>query len=255
MSRESIKKEDRKMQKRFFIVLIICMVLGGFTGAAGVRLVDFAKEQSWDFVTFTKELTRNVSFVTRYLLPIVNGVVLPVLFVRYLRHKKEVYVMDGEDEVQYDTIDKKLGLDLLFSGIMFMMNMFLYGTAFYGMMEQNTKSVIFAVDIAVFLGGMICLVFYQKAIVNLVKELNPEKQGSVFDTRFKDKWFASCDEAERQKIGMAAYGTYRIMSGIYGTLSFVLMIAGFFFPIGLMPFVLVSVLWLLQMIIYSVKTK
>ena len=42
---------------------------------------------------------------------------------------------------------------------------------------------------------------FQQKLVDTTKRLNPEKHGSVYDTKFHEKWLASCDEAERAVIG------------------------------------------------------
>jgi len=85
--------------------------------------------------------------------------------------------------------------------------------------------------------------------------LNPEKQGSVYDVKFSKKWFASCDEAEKQKIGEASYATYSIMNLIYEFVAMVFMIVGFFYPIGVLPLTTVCLLWMAQVIIYAIKAR
>ena len=39
----------------------------------------------------------------------------------------------------------------------------------------------------------------------LTRRINPEKQGSVYDTKFFEKWVDSCDESEQRQMGQAAF--------------------------------------------------
>ena len=121
--------------------------------------------------------------------------------------------------------------------------------------SAKMNSPIFLIDLIFFIGSFACIMFYQKTMVNLLKELNPEKQGSVYDTKFHKKWLESCDEAEKQKIGEASYATYSFMNLMFELVSMVLMIVGFFFPIGVLPLTTVCLLWLAQVVFYSVKAR
>ena len=72
----------------------------------------------------------------------------------------------------------------------------------------------------------------QGFVVDLVRRLNPEKQGNVYDVKFRKKWLSSCDEAERQQIGQAAYVSFTV-SNYTGLLVWVAMLViNTLIPIG-----------------------
>lgn len=254
--REENRQEDNKVKGKFVVFMILCMFFGGLVGASSVKLVRYMKEQQWDFEIFGQNLTLLWSLAGRYLLLILDLISFPFMLILFKKHKKEVELWDGEDEARLDAVERKLGIDIGIPNILLLLNMFLYGVGFYGMVYLDKKeSLIFVLDLALLLGGVLFLIFHQKNVVNFVKEMNPEKKGSVFDQRFNKKWFASCDEAERQRIGAVCYAVYSVMNVVYIFFTAVIIMAGFFLPIGILPLTLVGLLWLIQTITYLVKCR
>ena len=254
--REEIRREDKKAGKKFVIILVLSCLAGMAVGAMGVMLINYLSAKEWDFIAFSKVASKLWVEAGSYLLIGVNLLVLPLLCFFFSKHKKELKAWDGEDEAVYECLDKKLSVGMTVSAGLMVFDMMTYGIAFYGAMgSDRLKSMIFFVDLAFFIGSMACIMFYQKALVNLLKELNPEKQGSIYDTKFQKKWLESCDEAEKQKIGEASYATYSFMNILYEIVSMVFMIAGFFFPIGVLPLTIVCLLWMTQIVFYSIKAR
>lgn len=254
--REENRREDKKAGKRFLIITTVSCLGGMLMGAFGMGLVSYLKATAWDFVSFSKLATECWIEAGSYLLICSNIIILPLLWASFSKQKKLLKEWDGENESVYEKIDKKLSLGMTISSALMIFDMLTYGVAFYGLIENiKIKSAIFFIDLIFFIGSTACIMLYQKALVNLLKELNPEKQGSVYDTKFRKKWMESCDEAERQKIGEASYATCSFMNIVYEAVSVIFMIAGFFFPIGVLPITTVCLLWLAQVVFYSVKAS
>ena len=254
--RQENMREDRKRLGRFVLWVCIGGICGFGLGFLGVGVVDYMESEHLDFLSFGSMMTEFWGLAGRYLLILVNCIALPIMWVLFFNHKKEVAGWNGEDEEYIEKVDRKLGIDMAFSAALMIFEMFAYGVGLYGMTsmpDQVTGLVV--MDLLFFVGSLFCIIFYQKCIVNLLKELNPEKQGSVFDRKFSKVWFASCDEAEKQKIGEASYKTYLVMTMIYQVLCMILMVAGFFFPIGMLPFIIVCLLWMVQTVLYSVYCR
>ena len=255
--KEEIRKEDKKAVKKFAVIMTICMLAGGLTGFFGGMLVDYTLNKGWDFISFSQMITELLVTISAYLVIVSNVVVIPLLWFFFGKNRKALMAWDGEDEEVYEKIDKKLSTGMTVAAGMMILNMLTYGVGFYGMIN-NTFGLpvyILIIDLIFFFGSDICIMLYQKAVVNLLKEINPEKQGSVYDFKFQEKWLDSCDEAERQKIGEASYATYSIMNLIYLLVAVVIMIVGFYFPIGVLPITTVCLLWMAQVITYSVKAR
>ena len=81
--------------------------------------------------------------------------------------------------------------------------------------------------------------------------MNPEKKGSVYDLKFKKKWFESCDEAEKEVIYQSSYKTYIFMSKAIGLLLIVTMLSHLFFKTGIMAILVVGVMYLVLVGKYS----
>lgn len=255
--KEEIRKEDKMAGKKFAIIMVLSCLFGGVIGFCGALLVDFTKSNGWDFIVFSEMLAEMWITASMYLLIVVNAILIPLLWFFFYKNRQALKAWDGEDESVYEKIDKKLSTGMTISSGIMVFNMLAYGIGFYGAFNGSEKSnsIIYFIDLIFFIGSIACILFYQKAVVNLLKELNPEKQGSVYDLKFSKKWLASCDEAEKQKIGEASYATYSIMNLIYELVVMVFMIVGFFYPIGVLPLTTVCLLWMAQVIIYAIKAR
>ena len=90
--------------------------------------------------------------------------------------------------------------------------------------------------------------------MDLTRRMNPEKQGSVYDTKFKKKWFESCDEAEQKQIGQAAYKAFNVVSTACPILWLALLVLSYAFDFELlMPTFIVCFIWLLMQVSYCLE--
>ena len=96
------------------------------------------------------------------------------------------------------------------------------------------------------------VLFTQQRVVDLTRRINPEKQGSVYDLRFQKKWLASCDEAERQRIGQAAYSSFLVTSRTAMVVWIVMVLVNLHLPIGPLPVLAALVPWGVGQISYLV---
>ena len=105
------------------------------------------------------------------------------------------------------------------------------------------------------LGGFLVTLYVsavlQQKLVDATKRMNPEKHGSVYDTKFHKKWMESCDEAERAVIGQCAFKAYQAMSMSCLILWAVLGVGGMFFSWGFMPAMTVCIIWGVGQTVYS----
>ena len=105
-----------------------------------------------------------------------------------------------------------------------------------------------------FVVSVFLLIFAQQKLVDLARKMNPEKQGSVYDTKFRKKWLESCDEAEQKQIGQAAYKAYNVVSTACPILWAALLMLSFAFNFSpLMPTFIVCFIWLLLQVSYCLE--
>ncbi len=86
--------------------------------------------------------------------------------------------------------------------------------------------------------------------MDATKQMNPEKRGSVYDTKFHKKWMESYDEAERAIIGQCALKAYQAVTITCLALWAVFALGGMFFSWGFMPAMAVCIIWGVSQSVY-----
>ena len=108
------------------------------------------------------------------------------------------------------------------------------------------------------LAVLFAVIALQGRVVDLTRRFNPEKQGSVYDFKFRKKWLASCDEAERQRIGQAGFTGFMACNSSCLITAVVLMVLNALLPIGPLPSIAVMIPWIAGQAAYlaeCVRTK
>ena len=103
---------------------------------------------------------------------------------------------------------------------------------------------------ALTLASLLISVFAQRRVIGLVKRLCPEKRGDTIDKNFTREWYASCDEAERARIGFAAYKSFLATQHGFVAAIVVLIIISVATPVGWPAFAAVGALWFVQKFTY-----
>lgn len=246
--RQQIKKEDKKSLGRFILILIVAMFVGGIAGATVtyvglMGIVDIVKEGFRLFV-IDKAVYYSVALA-------IVGCILSELF--YQKGKK-IYGQCGDDAEDADDLielaDRKLGIALTISSVWLIVYMLLMGFSQCGI-HSAVEGILFLVS-AVLNLGMVCV--YQKKIVNFLKEMNPEKHGSVFDMKFAKEWYKCCDEAERKKIGEASYQSYRATTFTCIVLWLICVLGMTALNFGILPMIMVIIIWGVSTVTYCIKS-
>ena len=165
------------------------------------------------------------------------------------RGAKALYTdWDGEDETGMDRADEKLNWALLLAAAQFVLDMFFFAAA------QSAHNMTALWSALFFVVSVFVLVFAQQKLVDLTRKMNPEKQGSIYDTKFRKKWFESCDEAEQKQIGQAAYKAFNVVSSACPILWAALLMLSYAFDFNpLMPTFIVCFIWLLLQVSYCLE--
>ena len=87
--------------------------------------------------------------------------------------------------------------------------------------------------------------------MDLTKEINPEKRGSVYDMKFQERWLESCDEAERRQIGQASYKAYTTLNKFCPYCWIVLFLGNMVFHYGFLPSSVVLLVWAVLTVSYT----
>ncbi len=243
-----IKKTNRKALPKFILIILACGIVGGVFGycAAKYGLYHLAAGLVSAETFFGEK-------IAPWLLLVVAIVVLVVCVPVYKQAKSLFASWDGEDEVVSDEIDQKLSKVIWVSSAALILGFFLIAAAYSGgftMLDDASNIPLFFLSIVAFVLIMVEGVMLQQRCVDLTKKMNPEKNGSVYDTKFQKEWLESCDEAERIMIGKCALASYGATNKACGFLAGLLAICALIFGIGFLPSLTVCIIWIVNMYAY-----
>ena len=245
MENNTVKKDNRKALPKYLLILFVAAIFGGVLGfAAGWVGHDNHSE------VIATAVTDGLTAAAPWALLVTSVVSLAVILWLYRSAKALFTDWDGEDDDTMDRADEKLNWALLIAAAQLVLDMFFFGVA-----ENGGSPLGGIVGFVSFIVSVFLLVFAQQKLVDLTRKMNPEKQGSIYDTKFRKKWFESCDEAERNQIGQAAYKAYNVVSTACPILWGVLLLLSYAFNFSLlMPTFIVCFIWLLLQVSYCLET-
>ena len=243
MENNTVKKDNRKALPKYLLILFVAAIFGGGLGfAAGWLGHDNLSE------VIAAVVADGLIAAAPWAL-LGTSVVSMVLILWLYRGAKALYTgWGGEEDDVMDRADEKLNWALLLTAAQLVLDMFFFAVA------QSAHNITALWSVLFFLVSIFLLVFAQQKIVDLTRQMNPEKKGSVYDTKFKKKWFESCDEAEQKQIGQAAYKAFNVVSTACPILWGALLLLSYAFNFSLlMPTFIVCFIWLLQQVSYCLE--
>ena len=243
MENNTVKRDNRKALPKYLLILFVAAIFGGVMGfAAGWVGHDNLSE------VIATAVADGLTAAAPWALLGTSVVSLALILWLYRAAKALFTGWDGEDEAVMDRADEKLNWALLLTAAQMVLDMFFFAVA------QSAHNMTALWSVLFFLVSIFLLVFAQQKIVDLTRRMNPEKQGSVYDTKFKKKWFESCDEAEQKQIGQAAYKAFNVVSTACPILWGILLLLSYAFNFSLlMPTFIVCFIWLLQQVSYCLE--
>ena len=249
------KKKKEKSEVKIIIIFLVALALsyvgGYFFGTMGARYEENMKE-------ILHIVGNGAVLVFPMFYVFINALVIVTSLVIYIIAKKQSQLWDGESEEIIDNVEKNLNKSIVLINILMIADVFFYGVMVYITMYTNFGAnfgdELFALGTAVFLVSYALMMILYKVIVDLVKKLNPEKRGSVFDIRFTKDWENSSDEGEKLIMYKAAYKTYHIVN-IACIVMWAIAFSGMLiFQTGLLPLFCVSAIWVTMIATYSIVT-
>lgn len=252
--RNEIKKEDKKALPKLIVAIIISGILGGLFSAFCLKCMEYInKNTNSSLLEAFQQLQLLLAPFAGYAAFIVSVVLSVAGFFIYNHYKKMASKMDLEDEENRDRLEHGLNSALLIASVNTVLSWVFFGMGFYCMIERAERNLLsLLLCMTGFILSTACTSVTQQKIVNLEKELNPEKNGSVYDLQFHKKWMKSCDEAERFYIYKCAFASYKVTQITCMVLSVILVLIGMIFPIGILPLISVCIIWGVSTISYSV---
>ncbi len=156
-----------------------------------------------------------------------------------------------EDLATLSKMENSLSLALIAESVLTILSFFLFAAQLTLM--DLIEAPVFFIGVGGFLALMAASTVCQQKVVDFEKKLNPEKRGSVYDAKFAKKWYESCDEWERAMICQAAFSAYSATNLACVVLWVLLILGHMLFDFGLLPIAVVTILWLVSTLAYSIK--
>ena len=249
---KEIKKEDKKAFKSFIIIMIISAIAGGILGGMSIYFKDSLSENLPYFIMNILEAITPFASVVLSLLVIITSSIV------YKKLTKELKIWNESDEEDMiDKIEEKLSYILLLSSVNLIMGFFFFGVGFALPSDYLDLNGDIVKRILFFVGFVLCVlssILIQKKFVNLEKEINPMLRGSVYDTKFSEKWIDSCDEAIKMNIYKSSYKAYKAVTNTCLILWFVCILGHNVWDFGIMPLFIVTTIWLVQTVAYCLES-
>ena len=247
---EEKRKENKKSDKKALMIFIPCLIISFFAGFGLSGLGNYMEANIADVIAET--VVKILVVITPYANLVINTVTILVCIIILANAKKRIKVWDGENEEEYEKFDRGLSVASIIINIGFIISYFFFAAGFeYCITEKGTGIVELVCYFAGFILALIGNLAVQANVVNLYKELNPEKKGSVYAMDFGKQWEQSCDEAERIQIYKAAFGSYSFCNVFYVFLWLFCLVGSQIWHFGIMPATIVVIVWLVQFISYQ----
>lgn len=244
--RNNKKSDNRKALPKFLGGILISALIGGILGGvAGFTGATHLPNQILAYIhAFLQAFTP-------WSILILSVLFLGVGLAQYRSAKKLFQSWDGENEEIIEKAEEKLSWGLLFTSLNIVTDFFFSGIGFQVLnSEHEVLDIVLLLSFTLSLAGIIVL---QQKIIDLTRQINPEKQGSVYDIKFQKKWLASCDENEQRQIGQAAYKAFNAVNTTCMILWFTLVLLTYVFEIGVLPFFLVTLIFAVGQIVYTLE--
>ena len=241
---------DKKAFRKFVIILALSMILG-----FGVGILSVATRGKQDM------LVAGIREVMMTIAPfgsmVITTIVLIVTVIWIKQGRKLYATWDGEDEDLIDKVERKLTFGVIVTSVNMIVGYLFFSLGIYATASDDLHQIYSVVRMLGTFGGLIyttivCMIL-QKSLVNFTKEINPEKQGSVYDMKFQKNWLQSCDESEQKQVHQAGFAAWKAGTSTCLVLWVFAFIGMMVWDFGMMPVLMVITIWLVMTIRYHVE--
>ncbi|RDY27852.1 DUF3169 family protein [Romboutsia weinsteinii] len=248
-----IKKEDKKAFKGFLVITI----LSGIAGATFSNISGNLKEVIGP--NLSSLLMNTLEQIVPFASIVISIIAIIASIIIYTNSRKgyELWKEKNEDDSTIDKIEQNLSYLLLAISINMILGFFFMGAGLKLLVFNNVNSDIDSIKVLLlFIGFLLCQVsciIIQKKVVNLEKEINPLLKGSIYDAKFSEKWFDSCDESIKLSIYKSSYKSFKSVSTTCIILWLFSIIGFELWDFGIMPLVMVTIIWLVLTVSYCIE--
>ena len=239
-----IRQDNKKALPKFFLIIVCSLAVGALLGFGGTWLAGTGAKAG--LAAAGVWFSRNTAPWLLGLTALASAAAF-VLQTRFFR--KAMAAWDGEDETELNRIDSRLSVFLWFHGVNLVAGYAMFPPAVVGALGRDRISG----PILVLAALVVLMVFStpaQQKAVDATRQLYPEKQGSVYSTRFQKTWLESCDEAEKLIIGQCAYKAFQAVNRVCLILWVVFALGILMLDTGMMAMFTVCLIWIVSQSVY-----
>lgn len=186
-------------------------------------------------------------------------VIFTVAIYRYKKAVRTLKTIGDDDEDKLSDVEHSLNFPLTLLNIWTILDMLFLALSveilIYGGIEGLLKKVFEVSAVAFFIITYAVMFALTRKYIELVKKMNPEKQGDLLDMNFHKEWEDSCDEAQKLITYKAAYKAFKTANYTCMGLWVVCLIAQLAFHTGVMPVICLSVVWLVMTGAYCAESS
>ena len=245
---DKIRRENRRKLPGFLLLIVMGGVLGITIGVFSNWLNEAVAPD-----TLARQITLALGFASPAF-PLLCIPFLAIAFWHLHRSRQLFSLWDGDDERLPDQIEHRLNWAMLWINVSQFL-VFLGLGLDLSLMPLGAISYASAFTILILsMAALFFCITLQRQVVDLSRRMNPEKQGSVYDVKFRKKWYDSCDEAERRRIGEAAYTAYIVVSYTSVLLWVITALLNIFIPVGPLPMVVAILPWGIGQLTYLIHS-
>lgn len=243
--RSKEKSDNRRALPKYILVLFIAAFFGALAGfAAGIVGAGNLSE------SIKTAVNTALTAAAPWGIPVTSVVFLGLGWRFYAKARRIYKTWDGEEEAPIERAEEDLSWALLMSAIALLWDFFFLSV----LVVCGAGSPLERLGgVALFLVSVVMIMVQQQKVVDLTRRINPEKQGSVYDTKFLKKWVDSCDESEQSQMGQAAFKAYRAAVNTCLWLWAALIVLHYAFDTGMLPIVMVLVIFGVLQIVYTLE--
>lgn len=236
-----------KTRKGVYIKFTLLMIASALTGAF-ISIFLFGREDG--LLQLTRRVSDGLILAGPWLLA--AGLVPCAVAHGLYRSALKAAARADEDDDAFETANRRLSLSMAFSAVVMPWMMLTICLALPSVDVLANNAFVVAV-VPLLLVEIAWSYGLQAVVVRTMQRLAPEKRGNVFDLRFQKDWYASCDEAERQRIGECGYHTYLTMTKIYPFTLLAALLAIMYGGASVLWAVVLGGLWLTQTLSYLLR--
>lgn len=241
---DRIQKENRSKLPVFVLLVALGGVLGVCTGIFANWLAVIVSPAELAYAS-----TQALGIAT----PFLALCCLPFLMAALWQLQKSQTLFErwnGDDEQLPEQIEQRLNWAMLWISTTQFLVFLSMGFCFSLLPLDAIRSSVALIILFFAIVVLFLCIGLQRRVVDLTRRMNPEKQGSVYDVKFRKKWYDSCDEAERRRIGEASYTAYITISYTSLFLWVAMAVLNVFIPVGPLPVLTALVPWGIGQVTY-----